>query len=123
MNPGLTIRPIASVAPTDVVRTAPVAENNAVRTDLAPSQSVTVAPQSTAIRNDPALMSNQRNVSRELVVDPEMREVIYRVVDVNSGQVVRQVPDEAILRLRAYTRAIEKGKTPAQAFSKADKRL
>lgn len=119
MNPGLTIRPIASVAPTDAVRTAPVAGDNAVRTDLAPAQSVTVAPESTALRNDPALITNQRSVSRELVVDPEMREVIYRVVDVNSGEVIRQVPEKALLRLRAYTRALEEGFTAAEAFQES----
>jgi uncharacterized FlaG/YvyC family protein len=41
------------------------------------------------------------------------------VLDVSSGQVVRQVPDEAMLRLRAYTRAVADGLSPNEA-SQAD---
>jgi hypothetical protein len=33
---------------------------------------------------------------------------------------VRQVPEEALLRLRAYTRAAEKGKNPADVLVQAD---
>jgi uncharacterized FlaG/YvyC family protein len=51
------------------------------------------------------------------VLDPHSREVIFRVRDERSGRVVRQVPDEALLRLRAYQRAIAEGEAPLQAFS------
>lgn len=118
MDAGLTIRPIANVAAAESVRTAPGAVTGAVRTELAPSQSVTAPANTGSIRND--LPLNQPDTARELIVDPAAREVIYRVVDVSSGRVVRQVPDEAMLRLRAYTRALESGKSPNDAFAHTD---
>jgi hypothetical protein len=48
----------------------------------------------------------QEQMRRELVIYTETREVIFRVVDVRSGQVDRQVPDQALLRLRAYNRTL-----------------
>lgn len=119
MNPGLTLRPIAGTVATETVRTVPVVVDAAVRTELAPAQTVTATADTSAARSH-AGQANQANVSRELVVDAAAREVIFRVVDVSSGHVVRQVPDEAILRLRAYTRAIAKGESPSQALARTD---
>lgn len=117
MDAGLTIRPIANAAATEVVRAAPLAAADPVRTELAPSQSVSAATASSAPRNDMPSIGNRTDVAREVIVDPAVREVIYRVVDVSSGRVVRQVPDEALLRLRAYARALANGKSPNEAFS------
>jgi Na+-transporting NADH:ubiquinone oxidoreductase subunit NqrC len=119
MNPGLTLRPIAGNVATETVRTVPVVVDAAVRTELAPAQTVTATADTSAARSH-AGQANQANVSRELVVDAAAREVIFRVVDVSSGHVVRQVPDEAILRLRAYTRAVAKGESPSQALARTD---
>ena len=49
------------------------------------------------------------------MLDAHSREVIYQVLDADSGRVVRQVPDEALLRLRAYVRAVAQGQRPAEA--------
>jgi hypothetical protein len=72
---------------------APVRE--AVRADLAPAKTVTAAAPADA----------SRAYNREILVDPQTREVIMRVIDEASKQVVRQVPEKALLRLRAYLRA------------------
>lgn len=120
MDAGLTIRPIANVAASDLVRAAPSAAADAVRTDLAPSQSVTATAPSGALRNDAPSVGNRTELAREVIVDPAAREVIYRVVDVRSGRVVRQIPDEALLRLRAYTRALAEGKGRAKPLARAD---
>lgn len=88
------------------VESAPVREG--VRADLAPAKTVTAAEGTTA----------SRNYSREWLVDPQSRDLIYRVVDERSRRVVRQVPDQALLRLRAYTRTLnmrdEDGQPPSQ---------
>lgn len=72
---------------------APVRE--AVRPDLSPARTVTAAAPAEA----------SRAYDRELLIDPQTRELILRVIDENSKQVIRQVPEKALLRLRAYLRA------------------
>ena len=121
MDTGLSIRPPASVTQTGYVRPDPAPVREAVATDLAASQSVTAAADVARVRNDAT--TAQQAQSREIVLDPHNREVIYRVVDVRSGQVVRQVPDEAMLRLRAYTRALSQGVPPIEADSKTDRQV
>jgi hypothetical protein len=89
----------------------------ATTTDLPAAKAVTASTASTATtptRNDaPA-------TTHEVLIDPATREVIYRVIDVRSRQVVRQVPDEALLRTRAYAHAIAQGDNPMKALDQAD---
>src|ERR1044072_3767537 len=59
--------------------------------------------------------SAQDSNVRKIIIDAHSREVIFQVVNAESGRVVRQVPEEAMLRLRAYTRAIAQGQTPNEA--------
>jgi len=122
MDTGLTIRPIAGSAETAYVRLDPAAVRTAVATTLKPSQSVQAANDSARPSgHDPARNSAaQTNVQREFVLDPQSREVIYRVIDVRTGQVQRQVPDAALLRMRAYTRAMADGKSPLDAGHDTD---
>ena len=115
MDSGLTVRPTAVTAQSPGVRldAAPVRE--AVRTDLAPAQSVTAAA-----KGRPEITPPTTPRSRKIIVDAHSREVIYQVLDVGSGRVVRQIPEEATLRLRAYVRALANGATPNQAHHQAD---
>lgn len=112
MDTGLVIRPPAT-ATQPMVRPEPAPAREAVATDLAPAQSVTVAANTNAPRHD-ATPAPDAQV-RKIVLDAHSREVIYQVLDADSGRVVRQVPDEALLRLRAYVRAVAQGQRPAEA--------
>jgi hypothetical protein len=85
-----------------LVRPEPAPARQAVATELAPAQSVTAGAESASARNQS--VQRQALQDRQIILDMHSREVIFRVVDINSGMVVRQVPDEALLRLRAYTR-------------------
>jgi hypothetical protein len=98
MDTGLTLKPAANLALASDLRPEQAARN-AVATELAPSQTVTAA--SNAARTPAPDDSRLRHI----ILDPHSREVIYRVVDVRSRRVVRQVPEEAMRRLRAYARA------------------
>lgn len=98
MDTGLTLKPSASPAQTSDVRPEPAARAVAP-TELEPAKAVTPVPEGAQIQ----ATEDQRK--REIVLDPHSREVIYRIVDVRSQRVVRQIPEEAMLRLRAYTRA------------------
>ncbi len=118
MDSGLTIRPTGAAAQQSLVRAEPAPARQTVATELAPSQSVTASADTAAVRNDgPKPAALQAQTTREIVLDPQSREVIFRVRDERSGRVVRQVPDEALLRLRAYQRAIADGEAPLQAFN------
>ncbi len=109
MDTGITIRPNPNAVQPDHAPT-PVAPAESTTTELPAAKTVT--PITT--RNDlPA-------TTHEVVIDPATREVIYRIIDVRSRQVIRQVPDEALLRVRAYARALANGQTPAQAAAQAD---
>jgi|SRR5215216_250594 len=121
MDSGLTIRPIASGAETAYVRPEAAAVPTSVATTLAPSQSVTAAPPvASSAGHDPAQNALLQQTTREFEFDAQTREVIFRVIDVRTGQVERQVPDAALLRLRAYTRAMADGKSSLDPDSNTD---
>lgn len=115
MDTGLTTRPTGNPAQTGYVRPEPAPVRDAVPTQLAPSQVVTAATNAASTRNDALNTAAQAVEAREIILDPASREVIYRVIDVRSGQVTRQVPDQALMRLRAYTRALDNGQSLAEA--------
>ena len=113
MDTGLAVRPTSGATPTNIARPDPAPVRQAVATDLAAAQSVTAAANAEAARND-AQSAQESNVHK-IILDAHSREVIFQVVNEQSGRVVRQIPDEAMLRLRAYTRAIAQGQTPNEA--------
>lgn len=119
MDSGLTVRPAGVTAQPAPVRadTGPVRE--AVRTDLAPAQTVNASTKPDQARLDAGPSPSLDHV-RKIIVDAHSREVIYQVLEAGSGRVVRQIPEEATLRLRAYVRALANGASPAQAQAHAD---
>ena len=114
MDTGLAVRPTAAATQPSIVRHEPAPVREAVATDLSPAQSVTASTGTEAPRHDPASAADSQ--VRKIVLDAHSREVIFQVLDAGSGRIVRQVPDEALLRLRAYTRAIADGHRPADAY-------
>jgi hypothetical protein len=98
MDTGLTLKPAASPAQTGGARSDPAARK-AVATELAPAQTVTAA------NNTAPTPATEDWRKRDIILDPHSREVIYRAVDVRARRVIRQVPEEAMRRLRAYARA------------------
>jgi hypothetical protein len=109
MDTGLTLKPAASSTQMGGMRPK-TAARNAVATELAPAKAVTAASDTV---HSPATDDARK---REIILDPHSREVIYRVVDVRSRRVVRQVPEEAMRRLRAYTRATRDKNDDENAF-------
>ena len=85
----------------------------AVRTELPPEASVQAAPADEAVRYEPDDGAGRRAaveaalreiIERHTEIDPKTREVVFQSVNRETGEVVRQVPDEALLKLRAYAR-------------------
>jgi len=91
-----------------------VASPDPTATDLPAAKAVTQSTPAVQARNDAP------STTHEVIIDPQTREVIYKVIDVRTRQVVRQVPDEALLRARAYAQALANGDTPTQAINQAD---
>lgn len=113
MDSGLSIRPIATGAEAALVRPEAAPVKTAVATMLAPSKSVTAAHDtSRSAAEDSRYNAAAQQSRREFSFDAQTREVIFRVIDVRTEQVERQVPDAALLRMRAYTRAMAEGKSP-----------
>jgi len=110
MQIGNVKSPAAPEAPQRV--DAPAA-SGAVATQLPPESAVRQVEAAEAVRLDigagaqarAALDAALRDViERNLTIDPKSREVVSQTVNKETGEVLRQVPDEAILRLRAYAR-------------------
>ena len=84
MVPTASAAPVAAQMPTTAVAQAPE----------------TPRPQADAPRADPD------SVDRQIKIDPATQQVIYQAVDKTSGEVVRQIPEETMLRLQIYARAM-----------------
>lgn len=103
----------ASPGPNAPVRVENAAAPSAARTELRPEESVQQAGRAEAVRveigpsaADRAAIDRalQETIDRRIEIDPESRMVVYQAVDKRTGDVVRQVPDQALMRLRAYAR-------------------
>ncbi|ABA04370.1 conserved hypothetical protein [Nitrobacter winogradskyi Nb-255] len=105
MSADFSIKPIGTPVAAPVVQLASAAANDTVATELPPSQSVTAADISTRSRND--LQTSREALSRQVVVDRDAAAVVYQVVDRRTSLVVKQFPEEAMLRRRAYFRTLD----------------
>jgi len=105
MSTDLSIKPVGVPAAAPVVNPSSEAAHKAVPTELPASQSVTAASASAGIRNDPEAASDY--VSHQVVIDRAAASIVYQVVDNRTNLVVQQFPDEAVLRRRAYFRALD----------------
>ena len=113
MEIGSTLKPNAPTASNVPQRTETFTTSGAAKTELPPEASVQQVAQAEAVRVDltdgaAARAAVERalreTIERRIEIDPKTREVVYQTVDRQSGEVVRQVPDQALLRLRAYAR-------------------
>jgi hypothetical protein len=50
--------------------------------------------------------SPRQDTAQNVVLDPQSREVIFREISRRSGEVIDQIPGDAMLKLRAYYREI-----------------
>jgi hypothetical protein len=113
----VTTKPTAIAAPAALSRADAAPVRQAVATELAAPKAVTAAE--TAARSRHA-GTQPPTLTREVFVDAQTREVIFRVIDERSRRVVRQVPDQALLRMRAYNQALVSGETQTEARQIAD---
>ena len=119
MSTDYSIRPVGLPAPAPALQPVSQAVSNAVPTELPPGQSVTAADTSAAVRNDTQLSNDF--VSRQAFFDREAGAMVYQVLDGRTDQVVKQFPDDAVLRRRAYFHALDMAKDEAPRVPPTDR--
>jgi hypothetical protein len=110
MDTGNTVKPVTGVVASDYARPAASAGQTATPTDLPEAKAVSPPSESVPAQNHAPTPhasggSGTDYISHNFVIDPQSREVIYRVMDMRTRQVLWQVPDVALLRNRAYAQS------------------
>ncbi len=120
MSTDFSIKPVGAPVAAPIVQPVNAAAQRAVTTDLPPSQSVTATDASARASSD----SDAVNVtlSNQAFIDRDAGVVVYQVVDNRTSQVVRQFPEEAVLRRRAYFHALDLTKEAPTRLRATDRR-
>jgi hypothetical protein len=108
MSTDFSIRPVGAPVATPIVSSAGDAARGAVPTQLPPSQSVTATDAGVAARND--LQDSGDFVSHRAFFDRAAASMVFQVVDDKTNLVVRQFPEQAVLRRRAYFHTLDLAK-------------
>jgi hypothetical protein len=113
MDSGTISRPGTFMMPSAPQRAEALANAGAVRTELPPDAAVQQADAPATVQFDPSDEATQRAALEEafervirqrIVIDPKTHDVVHQRVDAATAEVVRQVPDEYILKMRTIAR-------------------
>jgi hypothetical protein len=109
MSTDFNIKPVGAPVAAPIVQHVSDAAQHAVATELPASQSVSAVEAGSRAGSDSAvrLSISSASVSNQVVIDRDARAVVYQVVDIKTSQVVRQFPEEAVLRRRAYFHTLD----------------
>ena len=120
MSANFSVNPVGLPGAATVVRAPTTAAEESVPTQLPPGRSVAAPDSGNAARMD---AQTGQQFARQIVVDEAAAMMVYQVIDQRSGAVVRQFPEQAALRRRAYFRALDimkdAGAEPPQVSRKA----
>jgi hypothetical protein len=105
MSTDFSIKPVGAPVATPTAPPASEAVDRAVATELPPNRSVTAVDANLRPRVNADVAS--ASLSNQVVIDRAAASIVYQVVDSRTSLVVKQFPDEAILRRRAYFRALD----------------
>ena len=124
MSTDFSIKPVGAPVAAPIVQHVSEAAQHAVATDLPASQSVSAVDSSARASTDSAVRVSISNpaVSNQVVIDRDARAVVYQVVDVKTSQVVKQFPEEAVLRRRAYFHTLDLTKDAPQRLRATDRK-
>ncbi|MBO6755869.1 MAG: flagellar protein FlaG [Roseibium sp.] len=117
MDTGLARPPLPSYTAITPVTRAPERTEPAARTELPATRTVTPATQTEDTRQTDKDSPPDQRVERHNVVDPDSKSLVFIATDSASGEVIRQVPSETLLKLRAYAKSIADQAEPAQDAS------
>ncbi len=105
MSTDFSIRPVGLPAHSPVIPPFSEAASNGVSTELPASQSVTASDAAASVRNDP--VDVVEDFAHQAYFDRDAKAMVYQVVNDKTDEVVRQYPDDAVLRRRAYFHALD----------------
>ena len=105
MSTDFSVKPVGAPAAAPVVQPSSTAAHNAVATELPARQSVMASDAGASARYQ-ANVANP-SVSNQVIIDRDAGAIVYQVVDNRTSLVVRQFPEEAVLRRRAYFRTVD----------------
>lgn len=103
MSADFSIRPVGASVAILAPGPAPDATKSAVPTELPPDKAVSAPAALPPAAN--RIPTGNSDLSHQVMIDRAAAEIVYRVVDNRTSVVVRQFPDDAKLRARAYLRA------------------
>jgi len=122
MSTDFSIKPVGAPVAAPIAQPLSDAAQNAVATVLPVSRTVTATDASartgneadavqlslsSAASNAAAATAASASVSSQVVIDRDAAAVVYQVVDNRTSQVVKQFPEEAVLRRRAYFHTLD----------------
>ncbi len=110
MSTDFSIKPVGAPVAAPIVQPVNEAAQHAVKTDLPASRSVTATDASSRAASDSDAVTvslSNGSLSNQVFIDRDAGAVVYQVVDNRTSQVVKQFPDEAVLRRRAYFHALD----------------
>jgi hypothetical protein len=102
MQTASLVKPI-SVTTTPYVRLDPIPLRTAVATELGAARSVTAASD-TARTTAYDTARDLPPTTEKVLITPQTRDVVSRVISTRSGEVISQIPGDTMLKLRAYFR-------------------
>jgi hypothetical protein len=119
MDAGMALKPVVSVVNTHAQPAIAIVPPGP--TELVAAKAVAPVENTAPARNEPRpTQANTDTTTRFAFIDPQTNEVVYRILDARTRQVLHQVPDQAMLRMQAYARAqtareLAQGKNPTAA--------
>jgi hypothetical protein len=119
MSTDFSIKPVGAPVATPIVQPISEAAEQAVATELPPSQTVTAADPAPPARLNANAVT--LSLSNNVVIDREAASIVYQVVDNRTSQVVKQFPEEAVLRRRAYFNTLDLTKAGANRMRATDR--
>jgi hypothetical protein len=124
MSTDFNIKPVGAPVAAPIVQPISEAAHHAVATELPASQSIVASDAGARASDSSAVRVSISNasVSNQVVIDRDTRAVVYQVVDNRTSQVVMQFPEEAVLRRRAYFRALDLTRDAPQRLLATDVR-
>ncbi|PVB59285.1 hypothetical protein [Labrenzia sp. 011] len=121
MDTGLARPPSPTYTAITPVTRAPERNAPAAKTELPREATVSPADEGSDGQRAANNARDQKNqadpvtprLERRNIIDPDSESLVYVATNTDTGQIVRQIPSETLLRLRAYSRTMEESQ-PSQ---------
>jgi hypothetical protein len=124
MSTDFNIKPVGAPVAAPIVQPMSEAIQNAVATELPARQSVVASDAGARTNTDSDAVHvsiSSASVSNQVVIDRDAASIVYQVVDNRTSQVVKQFPEEAVLRRRAYFHTLDLTKDAPQRLRATDR--